>query len=194
VVVPGQSTTTTAATTSTSAPTPTTAPAAPSSSSGSSDAWIWLLVALVLAGGAAGAYLLWRRRRSRERAAAAWRDELAHAYADARTTSDVLHASATGPIDGARLDALRSEAVATAAALGALSTRAPDDQARTLTKTAEEALHSYLLAIEAEQLVRDQPAPSDDALADANVTRRARGEDLDRALAALDGLVNPPTT
>ena len=58
-----------------------------------------------------------------------------------------------------------------------------------LTDAAEKALRGYTLAIDGEQLLRTQsPAASEDALADANVTRRARGDEFDRALTALETL------
>ena len=50
-----------------------------------------------------------------------------------------------------------------------------------------------MLAIESEQLLHRQAA-TEDALADANVVRRARATELDQALDALDQLITPRAT
>ena len=144
---------------------------------------------LLIAALALVAYLLWKRRRQLALAAELWRDELATTIAAAKTAGDQLRDAAGGPIDPDRLESLRHEADAVAAALARLSTSAPDDNARVLTDAAEKALRGYTLAIDGEQLLRTQsPAASEDALADANVTRRARGDEFDRALTALETL------
>ena len=194
VVVPHPSTTTGAeSTTSTSSPVTTTAPTAPSSSGGSSNSWIWIVVAVAVVGAAIVAYVLWRRHRARAAAAAAWRAALEKTYLDVQATRDVLHTTAAAPIDDARLETLRHESETVGAALANLTTTAPDDESRTRTENAGNALRSYMLAIETEQLLHHQAA-TEDALADANVARRTRATELDQALDALDQLIKPPAT
>jgi hypothetical protein len=87
---------------------------------------------------------------------------------------------------------MRQEANTVAAALGTLGTTAPDEEARTRTRAAEQALSGYMVAIDAEQLLHSEPRSSEDALADANVARRARATDLDHAIDSLDQLLHPP--
>jgi hypothetical protein len=185
-------------------PTPTTsAPATPttlapsgatsapaSSSDSSSDTWIWVVVAIVILALALGGYLWWwRRRQQQARAAEAWRAELATTTVDVTTARDLLHDAAGESIEPARLESLRHQADAAAAGLGRLAATAPDDDARSRTSAAEQALRNYVVAIDAEQLLRTQTPPaSDDALADANVTRRARGDALDEALTGVQAL------
>ena len=194
VVVPQPSTSTGAeSTTSTSSPVATTAPTAPSSSGGSSNSWIWVVVAVAVVGAAIVAYVLWRRHRARAEAAAAWRASLEKTYLDVQTTRAVLHSSAAAPIDDARLETLRHETKTVGAALANLTTTAPDDESRARAQNADDALRSYMLAIESEQLLHRQAA-TEDALADANVVRRARATELDQALDALDQLITPPAT
>jgi hypothetical protein len=124
-------------------------------------------------------------------AEAEWRAALSETGSDAATTRDLLTSAAAGPIDDARLAALRHEADTVAAGLAGLAARAPDEAGRTRTKDAEDALRSYMLAIETEQLLRRQVA-TDDALADANVARRGRAAELDTALGALAELGDSP--
>jgi len=133
-------------------------------------------------------YVLWRRRRAR---LGAWRAQLATSADDARTTRDLLAtSSAPGAIDDARLQAMRHETDTVGAVLANLAATAPDDASRTRTKAVEDALRSYMLAIESEQMLHLQAA-TEDALADANVARRARATDLDVALSALQELMPP---
>jgi hypothetical protein len=134
-------------------------------------------------------YLLWRRRRSQAQAAVLWRDQAAKAYDDASTVRGLLDGAAAEHVDADRIDALRRETDAAASSLAQVSATAPDDESRRSTAETAQALRSYMLAIEAEHLVQDG---AEDARADANVTRRARGTDLDGALARLDQLVHPP--
>jgi hypothetical protein len=150
---------------------------------------VWLLIALAVAGGGLLIYLLWRRRQSEAQAAMVWREQAAKAYDDASTVRGLLDGAAAEHVDADRIEALRRETDAAAASLAQLSATAPDDVSRQRTTQTEQALRSYMLAIEAEQLVQDG---SEDQRSDANVTRRARGTDLDGALAQLDQLVHPP--
>jgi hypothetical protein len=138
---------------------------------------------------AVGGYLWWRRRQAHTRAAAAWHAQLAGAAANAKATRDLLHEEAGEPIEADRLESLRQQANAAADELGRLGAAAPDDTARTRTQSTEQALRSYMTAVDSEQLIRTQTPPaSEDALADANVTRRARADELDTAIAGLDEL------
>jgi hypothetical protein len=118
-----------------------------------------------------------------------WRDQAAKAYDDAVTVRGLLDGAAEEHVDATRIDALRRETDAAASSLAQLSATAPNDESGQPTAETEQALRSYMLAIEAEHLVQDG---SEDARADANVTRRARAADLDGALARLDQLVHPP--
>jgi hypothetical protein len=136
--------------------------------------------------------LWWRRRQTRARAAAAWQAELSTAIVNATAARDLLQNEAGEPIEAGRLESLRHQAEAAAAEISRLAASAADDTARTHTQTAEQALRSYITAIDSEQLLRTQTPPaSEDALADANVTRRGRADELDNALARLDELQEP---
>jgi hypothetical protein len=150
---------------------------------------VWLLIAVAVVGLGLLVYLLLRRRRLLAQARATWLERAAKASDDATTVRGLLDAAATDHVDADRMEALRHQTDAAAAALAQLSTTAPDDESRQRTAQADQALRGYMLAIEAEQLV---PTESEDARADANVTRRARATDLDQALAQLDQLVHPP--
>jgi hypothetical protein len=169
---------------------PSGATAAPASSSdSSSDAWIWVVVAIVVLALALGGYFWWRRRQQQARAAEAWRAELATTTADVTAARDLLHDAAGESIEPTRLESLRHQADAAAAGLGRLAANAPDDEARSATSAAEQALRNYVVAVDAEQLLRTRTPPaSADALADANVTRRARGDALEEALTGLQTL------
>jgi hypothetical protein len=143
-----------------------------------------------LAGLALGVYLWWQQRRSKARAATLWRAQLAMSYDDAMTVRNLL-AAAGDEIEADQLEALRHQTDTAAGALGQLSSTAPDEASRARTTEAEQALRSYMLAIEAEQLLHGDAAASEDARADANVARRSRATALDEALARLDQLIRP---
>jgi hypothetical protein len=156
---------------------------------------VWIVALVVAAALAGGVYLFVRRRRAAARAMTAWRTQLADTNRDLKTARDLLEDAATGPIEPSRLESLRHQADAAAAALGHLRETAPDDVARTHTENAEQALRSFIVAVDAEQLLRDSvPPASEDALADANVTRRSRAAALDDAISKLDELIQPGTT
>jgi hypothetical protein len=141
---------------------------------------------------AVGAYVWWRRRQARARAATAWHAQLSNACVNAKAARDLLHNEAGEPIAADRLAVLRRQADAAAAEFNRLATSAPDINARTQTETTERALRGYMTAIDAEQLLRTQTPPaSEDALADANVTRRARADELDNAMTSLEELQRP---
>jgi hypothetical protein len=125
-------------------------------------------------------------------AAIKWRDEMEKTFRDLKATRDLLGSTAGDPIDPGRQETMRHESDTVAAALGTLSTTAPDDEARTTTRAAEQALGSYTLAIDAEQLLRSDAGSAEDALADANVARRARATELDNAINGIDQLLHPP--
>jgi hypothetical protein len=138
--------------------------------------------------------LWWRRRQKLAAVAAAWHNELAATRDQVKSTRDLLHDAAGTTIGPDRLESLRHQADAAAIALAHLSTTAPDDDKRTRTDATEHALRSYVVAIDAEQLLRTQTPPaSEDTLADANVTRRARADALDQAIARLEALDQPTT-
>jgi hypothetical protein len=141
-----------------------------------------------------GGYLWWRRRRKLAAAAAAWHTELVTTRDEVRSTRNLLNDAAATTIEPARLESLRYQADAAAVALAHLSTTAPDDEKKSQTEATEQALRGYVMAIDAEQLLRTQiPPATEDALADANVTRRARGEALDQAMTGLDAIDLPTT-
>jgi hypothetical protein len=123
-------------------------------------------------------------------AATRWREQLDKTYNDAATVRGLLAAESGERIEPDRLAALRHENDAAAGALAQLSATAPDDESRVRTAETEQALSSYMLAIEAEQLLPGDA--SEDARADANVTRRARATELDDSLARLDAFLHPP--
>jgi hypothetical protein len=150
------------------------------------------VVGIVAAAIALGAYLWWRRRQARAGAATEWHAQLSRAYVNARAARDLLHDEAGEPIEPDRLASMRHQADAAAAELIRLASAAPDITARTQTQTAAQALGAYTTAIDSEQLLRTQTPPaSEDALADANVIRRARADELDNALTSLGELEEP---
>jgi hypothetical protein len=121
-----------------------------------------------------------------------WREQLAKAYADVTTVRGLLDTAAVERVEPDRLEALRRQTDAAGGELGQLGATAPDDATRARTAETEQALGSYMLAIEAEQLLLSDAAASEDARADANVARRARATELDSALTSLDTLIHPP--
>jgi hypothetical protein len=120
-----------------------------------------------------------------------WRARLATSYDDAASVRGLLGAAAVDEIGADQLEALRHQTDTAAGALGQLSSTAPDEASRARTTEAEQALRSYMLAIDAEQLLHSDATASDDARADANVARRGRATGLDEALARLDQLIRP---
>jgi hypothetical protein len=154
---------------------------------------LWLLVIAAVGALIAGVVMFVRRHQSHAAASRAWIDEMSKQLTDVRLGRDLLDDATRSAIVPSRLETLRHQIEATAVGLAQLATRAPNDDARTRTTAAEQALRGYLLAVEGEFLLRDSATPpTSDAIAEAAVNRRSHAHALDEALARLDQLRAPP--
>jgi hypothetical protein len=193
--VPTTTTTTTspATTTQPSHPTTTTAPATtttttkPAVSQHQTTSTPWGLVALiavlVLAVILVTVLLVVRRARTRQ---ATWRRAVVPALSDARLARDaLLSGNAESDDERLRADAgLQIERAATA--LEATVDRAADPEDAEAVRSVASSLRGLAFAIEADRLLRHGAnAPSGAQLAEADVARRDRGTELDRAIARL---------
>jgi hypothetical protein len=141
----------------------------------------------------AGVVVFVRRHQSNATASRAWIDEMSARITDVRLGRDLLDDATRTAIVPSRLETLRHQIDATVTELAQLAARAPNDDARTRTTAAEQALRGYLLAVEGEFLLRDTTTPpTSDAVAEAAVNRRSHAHALDEALARLDQLRAPP--
>jgi hypothetical protein len=118
-----------------------------------------------------------------------WRAQLSTATRDARNLLTELSSAGIG---AARLAELRRHGDDTARRLDALVGGAPDEAAGSRPSAAADSLRLYLIAVEAEQLLRDSGAtPDADELERASATRRERSAALDAALSDLDRMRDP---
>jgi len=136
--------------------------------------------------------LLWRQRRRRALAEGAWRSDASNASKDAIVAHDLLDNASHGPVDPARLRAVRDQVETATTRLAHVAAAAPDNDARERTCAVEQALRDYMFAVEAEQLLRDHSTPpSADQLGAADSTRREHARQLENAMAELSQRVSP---
>jgi hypothetical protein len=193
--VPTTTTTTTTSPTTTtqpSHPTTTTKPATTTTTTkpaevhhSSSTPWglIVLIVVLVLAIVLVIVLLVVRRARARQ---SVWRREVVPALSDAHLARDAL-LSGNAESDDEQLRAevgLQVERAATV--LEGTVARAPDPEDADAVRSVVSSLRGLAFAIEADRLLRHgASAPSGAQLAEADMARRDRSAELDRAIARL---------
>jgi hypothetical protein len=175
-------------TTTTSVPTTTTT--VPTATTSSSTPWglIVLIVVLVIAIVVVALLLRSRKKRAVE---AGWRHAVTPAVSDARLARESLHSGNAQSEDPQVRASVEVQVERAATALERAAPGAPDEQAGTMTSTAAAALRNLAFAIEADRLLRHgTAAPSGAQLAQADEARRARGSELDTALARLSTRVS----
>jgi hypothetical protein len=178
---PEHTTTTVPATTTTSVPAATTA---------SNTPWglIVLIVVLVIAIVVVALLLRARKKRAVE---SGWRHAVIPAVSDARLARESLLSGNAESEDPQVRASVEVQVERAATALERAVPGAPDEQAGTMASTAAAALRNLAFAIEADRLLRHGTAPPSGAqLAQADEARRARGSELDTALARLSTRVS----
>jgi hypothetical protein len=187
--VPATTTTTHPEHATTSAPSTTTT-TVPTATTSSSTPWglIVLIVVLVIAIVAVALLLASRKKRAVE---SAWRHAVIPAVSDARLARESLLSGNAESEDPQVRASVEVQVERAATALERAAPGAPDEQAGTMTSTAASALRNLAFAIEADRLLRHgTAAPSGAQLAQADEARRARGSELDTALARLSTRVS----
>jgi hypothetical protein len=175
------------ATTSVPSTTTTTVPTATTSSS---TPWglIVLIVVLVIAIVVVALLLASRKKRAVE---SAWRHAVIPAVSDARLARESLLSGNAESEDAQVRASVEVQVERAATALDRAVPGAPDEQAGAMASTAAAALRNLAFAIEADRLLRHgTAAPSGAQLAQADEARRARGSELDTALARLSTRVS----
>ncbi|MGA8725475.1 MAG: hypothetical protein WB565_10560 [Acidimicrobiales bacterium] len=174
-------TTTVPATSSTS----TTTTTLPKTHSTSSDTWVLVVIAVAAALVLAlliGVLVGGRRRR---RANSAWLPSARTALDSAVAARDLL-LSEPADADAATHEAIRAKVGEAARMLDGASARGPDEEARTASHDAAEELRGLLFAVEAQRLLpTGRTPPTADQLAQADLQRRTRESELERALVRL---------
>jgi hypothetical protein len=172
-------------TTTTSTPASTTTTTLPKSHSTSSDTWVLVVIAVAAALVLAlliGVLVAGRRRR---RANSAWLPSARTALDSAVAARDLL-LSEPADADAATHDAIRAKVSEAARMLDGASARGPDEEARVVSHDAAEELRGLLFAVEAQRLLPSgRTPPTADQLAQADLQRRTRESELERALVRL---------
>jgi hypothetical protein len=182
---PTTTTTTTHPTTTTTTHPTTTTTTAPTSHSTSSDTWVLVVIAIAAALVLAlliGVLVAGRRRR---RATSAWLPSARTALDSATSARDLL-LSEPADADAATHEAIRTKVSEAARMLDGVSARAPDEEARMASHDAAEELRGLLFAVEAQRLLpTGRTPPTADQLAQADLQRRTRESELERAMVRL---------
>jgi hypothetical protein len=146
-----------------------------------------LIAALVLAIILVTVLLVVRRARVRQ---GTWRRAVIPALSDARLARDAL-LSGNAESDDERLRAdVRLQVERAATALEQTVDRAPDPEDADAVRSVASSLRGLAFAIEADRLLHHGAnVPSGAQLAEADVARRDRGAELDRAIARLTARV-----
>jgi hypothetical protein len=176
----------------TAAPTTTTvAPAAPKSSS--STPWGWIIAGIAIAAAVIGLIVWLVTRRNRTKALAAWRHDTESSLDSAHLARTLLPAAGQDVPDPAHWQAVHERVEQAAQSLDQSGTRAPTPEGAVAARTAADKLRGLWFALESDRLLREgaQP-PTPEQLAQADTVTRARGSELDAALADLDRVVRPP--
>jgi hypothetical protein len=128
-----------------------------------------------------------RRRSVRHKVEHAWQLKAAPALEHARSARELLVNDA-GDVDTARRASVEQLVVAAADALDRLAASAPNDDDRTAVVATSDALRGLKFAVEAERVLRGAASPpTGEQLQQADQSHRDRTDDLDRALARLEG-------
>jgi hypothetical protein len=167
----------------------TTAPAANTDTTSDDSSTPWgLIIAIAALAVIALIVFLIVRARAGGAAKRSWNAAAASALRDADLTRDMLAGEARPgePEDAARHHAVNDNVERVSARFEQLAAQAPDEEAHRQAAAVASSLRGYLFALEAERLLRDAPTPpTADQLASADATRRARADELERALAAM---------
>jgi hypothetical protein len=197
--VPPTTTTSTVPVTTTSRParTTTTAPATtttttPVTTTSSQTPWALIIVIIVLVAAIVLVALLMRARR-RKGLEAEWRRAVIPAVSDAQLARESLLSGNAASDDPELRGAVAVQVERAAVALEGSARKAPDPQAGALATTAASSLRGLAFAVEADRLLRHGAAPpTGTQLAQADEARRARGTELNTALARLSARIGSP--
>ncbi len=171
-------------TTSTTHPTTTTT-TVPTSHSTSSDTWVLVVIAIAAALVLALLIAVLVAGRRRRRATSAWLPSARTALDSATAARDLVLSEPTDA-DAATHEAIRTKVSEAARMLDGVSARAPDEEARTASHDAAEELRGLLFAVEAQRLLpTGRTPPTADQLAQADLQRRSRESELERAMVRL---------
>ena len=177
----------------TAAPTTTVAPAAPKSSS--STPWGWIIAGIAIAAAIIGLIVWLVSRRNRKRALVAWRSGAESALDSANLARTLLPAAGQDVPDSAHWQAVHERVETAAQSLDQSAGRAPTPEGAQASRTAADKLRSLWFALESDRLLREGTTPpTPEQLAQADTVTRARGSELDTALADLERIVRPPQT
>jgi hypothetical protein len=172
-------------TTTVPATTSTTTTTVPTHHSTSSDTWVLVVIAVaavVVLALLIGVLVAGRRRR---RAYSAWVPSARTALDSATAARDLL-LSEPADADAATHEAIRAKVSEAARMLDGVSARGPDEEARTASRDAAEELRGLLFAVEAQRLLpTGRTPPTADQLAQADLQRRTRESELERAMVRL---------
>jgi hypothetical protein len=191
---PSTTTTTTEPPTTTTRPAPTTTTSPPPGAvqaSSSKTPWALILLIIVLAVAIALVAILLRSRKKRG-IEASWRRAVIPALTDARLARESLLTGNAASEDPELRAAVGIQVERAAVALEHTVQAAPDPAAGSTATSAAAALRGLAFAIEADRLLRHgTAAPSGAQLAQADDARRARGAELNTALARLSARIGP---
>jgi len=177
----------------TAAPTTTVAPAAPKSSS--STPWGWIIAGIAIAAAIIGLIVWLVSRRNRKRALVAWRSGAESALDSANLARTLLPAAGQDVPDSAHWQAVHERVETAAQSLDQSAGRAPTPEGAQASRTAADKLRGLWFALESDRLLREGTTPpTPEQLAQADTVTRARGSELDAALADLERIVRPPQT
>jgi hypothetical protein len=140
----------------------------------------------VLAAAVVVAAVLLVTGRNRTRAEGEWRQSVAPAYEQALLARQLLVTGTPQLDDPEHWASVRAQSDRAARDLDGASRSAPDDETRLAASSAAESLRALAFALESDRLLRQgSVAPTGDQLAQADASRRARTDELERALARL---------
>ncbi len=177
---PARSTTTTVPATTTTTPPTTTSSKTP---------WPLIAVIIVLVAAIVLVALLMRSRR-RKAVETEWRRALIPAVSDAGLARESLLSGNAASDDPELRAAVAVQVERAAAALDGAARKAPDAETGAMATSAAGALRGLAFAVEADRLLRHgTSAPTGIQLAQADEARRARGTELNAALARLSARI-----
>ena len=134
-------------------------------------------------------------RRNRKRALVAWRSGAESALDSANLARTLLPAAGQDVPDSAHWQAVHERVETAAQSLDQSAGRAPTPEGAQASRTAADKLRGLWFALESDRLLREGTTPpTPEQLAQADTVTRARGSELDTALADLERIVRPPQT
>jgi MYXO-CTERM domain-containing protein len=161
----------------------------PKTTSTSSDTWIWIVVGVAAAAALALLIALLVAGSRRRRATRAWIPTARSALDSATAARDLLIAEPSDA-DATTHEAIKAKVGEAATMLDRVSAHGPDEEARTASRDTAEELRGLLFAIEAQRLLpTGRLPPTADQIAQADLQRRSRESELERAMVRLSRLV-----